>query len=92
MKQRRARSTSASAAWAPWARASGSTSAASGSDLEARLGARIVLKRAAVRDLRKARGVKVPASRLTTDALSVATDPDIDIVCELMGGTTSPAR
>jgi homoserine dehydrogenase len=58
------------------------------SDLEARLGARISIKRAAVRDLRKARGVRIPASKLTTDALAVARDPRIDIVCELMGGTT----
>ncbi|HEY4988724.1 MAG TPA: homoserine dehydrogenase, partial [Opitutaceae bacterium] len=57
------------------------------SDLEARLGAKIVLKRAAVRDLKKARGVAVPRSKLTADPLSIATDPDIHIVCELMGGT-----
>ena len=58
------------------------------SDLESRLGARIVMKSAAVRSKRKARGVKVPASALTTDPLAVATDPQIDIVCELMAGTT----
>ena len=57
-------------------------------ELEVRLGARIVLARAAVRDTRKARAVKVPAGKLTADALSVATDPNIHIVCELMGGTT----
>ncbi len=57
------------------------------SDLETRLGAGISLHRAAVRDLGKARGVRIPRSRLTTDALAVATDPEIDIVCELMGGT-----
>jgi homoserine dehydrogenase len=56
-------------------------------DLEARLGARIQLRRAAVRSLKKKRGVKIPASKLTTDPLSIATDPQIDIVCELMGGT-----
>jgi homoserine dehydrogenase len=56
-------------------------------ELEARLGARIVIRRVAVRSLGKARAVRVPAPRLTTDALSVASDPGIDIVCELMGGT-----
>jgi homoserine dehydrogenase len=56
-------------------------------DLEARLGARIQLRRAAVRSLKKKRDVKIPASKLTTDPLSIATDPKIDIVCELMGGT-----
>jgi homoserine dehydrogenase len=56
-------------------------------ELESRLGAEIILRRAAVRNLTKVRAVKVPASRLTTDAMAVATDPEIDIVCELMGGT-----
>jgi homoserine dehydrogenase len=56
-------------------------------ELESRLGARLELRRAAVRSLRKRRGVRIPASRLTTDALSVATDPEIQLVCELMGGT-----
>jgi len=56
--------------------------------LESRLGARLLLKRASVRDLGKKRGVRVAASRLTTDAMAVATDPQIQIVCELIGGTT----
>lgn len=55
--------------------------------LEARSGCRLVLHRAAVRDLKKARTVKIDAKRLTDDALAVATDPTVDIVCELMGGT-----
>lgn len=58
------------------------------SELESRLGARLVLKRASVRDLGKKRGVRVAKSRLTTDSLAVATDPSIQIVCELIGGTT----
>ncbi len=57
-------------------------------DLESRLGAKLVLARASVRDLKKKRAVKLPASKLTTDPLSIATDPDIQIVCELIGGTT----
>jgi homoserine dehydrogenase len=56
--------------------------------LESRLGVKLELHRASVRDLRKKRLVKVPAARLTTDALSIANDPEIDIVCELIGGTT----
>jgi len=56
-------------------------------ELEDRLGARLVLHRAAVRDLKKPRQPKVAASKLTDDPIAVATDPDIDIVCELMGGT-----
>jgi homoserine dehydrogenase len=57
-------------------------------DLETRLGAKIELHRGAVRDLAKARTVEIPAEKLTTDVLAVATDPSIQIVCELIGGTT----
>jgi homoserine dehydrogenase len=55
--------------------------------LEARLGVRLVLHRAAVRDLKRKRAVSIPSSKLTTDALAVATDPSVHIVCELIGGT-----
>ena len=57
-------------------------------ELEARLGARLVLARASVRDLKKKRAVSLKSSQLTTDPLLVATDPAIQIVCELIGGTT----
>jgi len=56
--------------------------------LEARLGVKLELHRASVRDLKKKRSVKVPAARLTTDPLSIANDPEVEIVCELIGGTT----
>ena len=59
------------------------------SELAARLGLPIEVKRAAVRDLKKARAVKLPRERLTTDPLAIARDPDIQIVCELMGGIES---
>jgi homoserine dehydrogenase len=55
--------------------------------LEARVGAKLVLARAAVRDLKKKRPIKIPAAKLTDDPLAIANDPNIDIVCELMGGT-----
>ena len=55
--------------------------------LESRLGRRLEVTAVAVRDRRKARPVKIPAAKLTTDALAVANDPRIDIVCELIGGT-----
>jgi homoserine dehydrogenase len=57
-------------------------------ELESRLGAKLNLARVAVRDLKKPRVVKVPASKLGDDPLSIANDPSIQIVCELMGGTT----
>jgi homoserine dehydrogenase len=56
-------------------------------ELESRVGVELNLARAAVRDLRKARAVKIPRSKLTDDPLAIANDPSIDIVCELMGGT-----
>ena len=55
--------------------------------LERRLGARLELRRVAVRDLTKKRQVEIPRPLLTDDPFSVATDPEIDIVCELIGGT-----
>ena len=57
-------------------------------ELESRVGVRLNLARAAVRDLRKKRVVKIPAGKVTDDPLAIANDPSIHIVCELMGGTT----
>ena len=54
--------------------------------LEERLGVRIELSRAAVSDLNKKRGIEIDKSLLTTDPMAVARDPQIDILCELMGG------
>lgn len=56
--------------------------------LESRLGVTLNLARASVRDLKKKRTVRVAATKLTLDPLSIATDPSIHIVCELIGGTT----
>ncbi len=52
-----------------------------------RLGARLAVVGAAPRDLKKQRAVALPEDMLTTDIMSVATAEDVDIVCELMGGT-----
>ena len=57
-------------------------------DLEARLGVRIDLRGASVRNLRKRRAVKIPASRLTSDPHAIIDDPKVHVVCELIGGTT----
>src|ERR1043166_1789384 len=56
-------------------------------DLEFRLGVKLELARAAVRDPNKPRAGEIPAEKITTGALSVATAPSIPIVCELIGGT-----
>lgn len=44
-----------------------------------------------VRSLDKARTVEIPADRLTTDLESIVTDPEVDIVVEVIGGL-EPAR
>lgn len=56
--------------------------------IEARLGARLVVRAVAVRDLGKKRRVEVAEEKLTTDAMSIVKRTDIDIVCELVGGET----
>lgn len=59
--------------------------------LSRRLGAKIVLKRIADLDIESPRSVSVKRDLLTTDAEAILSDPDIDIVIELMGGY-EPAR
>ncbi len=59
--------------------------------IEARMGARVVLKRIADVDLKTDRGVKVKSSLLTRNAKEVIGDPEIDIVMELIGGI-EPAK
>jgi homoserine dehydrogenase len=49
------------------------------------------IHRVGVRSLDKPRPVELPASCLTTDLASIVTDPEIDIVVEVMGGL-EPAR
>lgn len=59
-------------------------------DIEARLGARVVVRKVAVRDRDKRRGAAVDPAILTTDASEVLADPKTAIVVELIGGL-SPA-
>ncbi len=60
-----------------------------GSLIASRLGAQINIVKVAVRDLKKARNVKIPAEIITTDWRSVVNDPNVEVVAELMGGTTT---
>ncbi len=55
--------------------------------LEYRLGVELVISDIVVKDLAREREVKVPKSLLTTDPARVVENPEVDIVCELMGGT-----
>lgn len=50
------------------------------------VGAELVLRRAAVRDVGKQRSVTLPAGMLTGDAAEVINDPSVDIVVEVIGG------
>ncbi len=56
-----------------------------------RLGISLVLKRIADLDIASARSVAISKNLLTTDALQVIDDPEIDIIVELMGGI-QPAK
>jgi len=54
--------------------------------IEDRVGAEIVLKKIADLDIDSDRGVKIDPTVLTTDAMEIVNDPEIDVVVELIGG------
>jgi homoserine dehydrogenase len=53
-----------------------------------RVGVRLQVRRVAVRDPKRVRAVKIPAAILTSDWRAVVEDPGIDLIVELIGGTT----
>jgi homoserine dehydrogenase len=57
-------------------------------DIEARLGARIVVRKVAIRDPEKGRAVDLDRALLTTRYQDLLDDPRIAVVVELVGGTT----
>jgi homoserine dehydrogenase len=57
-------------------------------EIEARLGARIVVRKVAVRDPEKERMVDLDRSLLTTRYQDLVEDPSVQVVVELVGGTT----
>ena len=59
--------------------------------LASALGAEVVVKRALVRDLSKERSSELGRDLLTADADAILSDPEIDVVVELLGGE-EPAR
>ena len=60
-------------------------------EIAARAGRSIDVVAIADLDTKTDRGIAVPPARLTSDAMSVLTDPTIDVVIELIGGY-EPAR
>ena len=57
--------------------------------MASRLGIWLNVARMAVRDVNKKRAVKIPKTILTTDWQSVVSHPDINLIVELMGGTST---
>ncbi len=55
-------------------------------EIARRAGCRLRVSRVAVRDPTKTRDVPLDPSQLTGDAMEVLDDPDVDVVCELIGG------
>jgi homoserine dehydrogenase len=62
-----------------------------GDEIATRTGLRLQVGRVAVRSTSKERAVSLAPELLTTDAHAVVTDPDIDLVVEVIGGI-EPAR
>ncbi len=60
-----------------------------GSLLASRIGANVKVHRVAVRDLKKKRATAIPQALLTTDWREVVFDPQVQLVAELVGGTTT---
>jgi homoserine dehydrogenase len=56
--------------------------------LSSRIGVRVHVEKIAVRSLQKNRVAKIPKHLLTTDWREVVCDPEINLVAELIGGTT----
>ncbi len=59
-----------------------------GTLMAARLGIGLQIVRIAVRDAKKNRVAKIPRNLLTTDWREVVCDPQVNLVAELIGGTT----
>lgn len=58
--------------------------------LAERVGCELAVRRAAVRDPAKPRGFMLPSDHIGTDPMALVEDPEVQIVCELMGGTEAP--
>jgi homoserine dehydrogenase len=62
-----------------------------GDDIAQRAGFRLEVTRAATRDPSRDRGLPLDSDRVTDDPMEVVADPEVDVVCELIGGL-DPAR
>ena len=57
--------------------------------MASRLGVGLRVVKMAVRDVKKKRAVNLPKAILTTDWAAVVSDPQVNLIVELMGGTTT---
>lgn len=57
-------------------------------DLERQVGSPLEIAKVLVRDKSKPRAIAIPAERLTEDAYEIINDPSIDVIIEVIGGTT----
>jgi homoserine dehydrogenase len=57
--------------------------------MASRLGIGLRVVKVAVRDVKKKRAVNIPKAILTTDWAAVVNDPRVNLIVELMGGTTT---
>ncbi|MDB6053631.1 MAG: Homoserine dehydrogenase [Verrucomicrobiales bacterium] len=62
---------------------------ANGALMASRLGIKISVTKVVVREIKKSRPVHIPAALLTTDFHALIHDPEIHIIVELIGGTTT---
>ncbi|MGI4746132.1 MAG: homoserine dehydrogenase [Janthinobacterium lividum] len=60
--------------------------------IAARAGRPVVVTAVSARDRHRARGIDVSSLAWHDDALALATDPDVDVVVELIGGSEGAAR
>ena len=60
-------------------------------DIAMRAGCRVEVTRVAVRDVDRDRAVALPRDAFTTDGVAIVDDPEIDVVCEVLGGV-QPAK
>jgi homoserine dehydrogenase len=60
-----------------------------GALMASRLGVRLDVVKMAVRNVHKKRAVRIPKSLLTNDWAEVVNSPDVNLVVELIGGTTT---
>lgn len=58
-------------------------------DLKNQIGSAIEIEKIVVSNVNKARNISVAASKLTDDAWEVIRHPEIDVIIEVMGGTTT---